>query len=304
MFQRIGTDGIDVLGGTPRADIIYGDPYTVGSQYEIEEVGSILVEGSGFLGLGIGGFDLIDGFSGKDTLVGDAAEIGETGAGGWDIIHGGNGVDLIAGDADRVFGEGGNDIIKGGKGGDGLFGDAFDAFGGNANGGDDVITGGRGKDFIIGDGGLMFGNAEGGDDRLYGGRGNDTVSGDGISLNEGATGGDDFISGGRGNDHPYGDAFNAEFLAENEFAGGFDTFYFGDKSGQDFIYDFEIGKDTIVIGGYDAVETFADLDIAETDGNTIIDLGASNGMAAGRHTVTVLDATGLTAADVAFDLFA
>lgn len=300
MFQQIGSNGIDYLGGTLRADIIYGDPYTVGSIYEIEQVGGPLGEGSGFLGTGVGGFDLIDGFAGRDTIVGDAAEIDETGAGGWDIIKGGDGVDLIAGDGDTVRGEGGDDIIKGGKGGDVLFGDAFDVFGSNAKGGNDVVTGGRGKDFIVGDGGSMLGSAEGGDDRLYGGKGSDTVIGDGLGLGEAVMAGDDFISGGRGADHLYGDSFNVQ----NVFVSGSDIFYFNDRSGQDIIYDFEVGKDSIVIGSYDEVKSFDDLVIAEADGNTVIDLGASNGMTADRHTVTLLDVTGLTDADVAFGLFA
>jgi hypothetical protein len=93
--------------------------------------------------------------------------------------------------------------------------------------------------------------------------------------------------------------------------GGSDTFVFAEDNGNDTIYDFEQGKDVIDLSAF-AATIFADLDTnnngslndgddyvsyANSDQDTVIDLGAAVGGAAGADTVTVAGVTGLTDAD-------
>ncbi len=110
----IGTDGPDVLNGSPGDDVI----------------------------VGLGGADKIYGFEGNDVICGGA---------GADRIFGGEGDDYInAGRGrDRIEGGAGNDTIIGGKGADRLSGQSDnDALRGGA--GNDFLDGGYGTDDLVG----------------------------------------------------------------------------------------------------------------------------------------------------------
>jgi RTX calcium-binding nonapeptide repeat (4 copies) len=82
-----GSDGDDVLTGTPDADVIAGR----------------------------GGADMIDGGGGADRVCGDDGNDQVAGGGGRDRVAGGGG-------NDRLIGASGNDILDGGTGSDRLFG--------------------------------------------------------------------------------------------------------------------------------------------------------------------------------------
>jgi Ca2+-binding RTX toxin-like protein len=124
--------------------------------------------------------------------------------------------------------------------------------GGNDNiygvGGNDLLDGGDGTDTLYGGDGndtLYGGN---GNDRFYGDAGNDSLfGGEGDDFIFGGDG-DDLLDGGAGSDRLYGNA-------------GSDTFVLEEGMGQDFIYSFEDGIDSIQLrGGL----TFGNLEIAGT----------------------------------------
>jgi len=246
----------------------------------------------------IGGFgnQILNGVDGTDNFIyGDTnlTVFGNTGPGGNDTITGGaNGTNTIYGDADTIMGNqgfGGNDIITGGTNSiNVLVGDAIH-FAGPAKGGNDTITGGvGGSNTLIGDGIDTNGPESGGNDRL--------VSADNTTDNMWG----DFQSGG---------------------TGGQDTFVFDRNNGNDIIHDYQQGFDNpIELDGFfknphiptnphipllppqagnHILETFADLNISEVDANndghtdSVIHFDANN-------SVTVLNVTGLTAADFHF----
>jgi len=125
-----------------------------------------------------GGYDVIYGSKGDDTLKSHSNT---------DAVYGGGGHDNIYGSSrnERLFGGTGNDFVDGGWGNDYIEGnDGNDDLSG-ANG-SDTIYGGAGNDFI--DGGALH-------DKLYGGTGNDTLIG-------GA--GNDYLNGGTGSDTLHG----------------------------------------------------------------------------------------------------
>ena len=81
---------------------------------------------------------------------------------------------------------------------------------------------------------MLFGGAE--TDQLYGGKGKDVLQGGAAS---------DLLTGGKGNDTLSG---NVSGTATPD--GGFDSFFFSGKFGDDTITDFEIGYDQIVLEGF------------------------------------------------------
>jgi len=127
----------------------------------------------------------------------------------------------------------------------------------NGQGGDDTITAGDGLKHLI-------------KLKLDGGAGNDEITGGD---------GNDWIDGGYGYDTLTGGA-------------GYDSFVF--EKGKDVITDFEHGKDTIVIEGYDWIDGYGDIkDRIEDHGDYVtVDLG--------HHELTVEGVSWLRAAD--FDL--
>jgi len=124
-MMKDGTNGPDLLIGTPDNDVING----------------------------LGGNDTIKGEGGSDVLVGGA---------GWDNIRGGAGNDYILGEAgnDTINGDAGHDIVKAGAGNDTVWGGT-----GNdklyGQGGIDTLYGGSGNDWL--DGGDVTNKLFGGD---------------------------------------------------------------------------------------------------------------------------------------------
>ena len=125
-------------------------------------------------------FEIVNGTSDADTIVGTPDD---------NRINGFGGNDLLAGDL-------GNDEISGGDGDDILRGDLNSREPGGTVGGDDIIYGGAGNDRIGGKAGndSLYGDA--GDDQIWGDAGNDLIRG---GLGNDILVGDDF-SGGTGSD--------------------------------------------------------------------------------------------------------
>ena len=169
--------------------------------------------------------DVIRGFGGSDDLSGGA---------GADDIYGGRGLDQLFGGSggDRLWGQRDADALSGGTGADQLFG------GGGADllkgdNGADLLAGGKGSDRLFG--GLKDDLLRGGTaaDVLGGGRGRDALfGGGGKDLLRGGLG-DDTLNGGTGADDLFGGA-------------GRDTFQFNAYS-DDYIGDFEVGVDTLLL---------------------------------------------------------
>jgi len=134
-----------------------------------------------------------------------------------DVVYGDLGSDefRLKGGDDFSRGGVGEDRIDGGTGNDTLFGDRDRDFL-QGRQGNDIAFGGAGRDLIIGGDGK---------DILIGGKGGDVLRGGH---------GSDIIYGGRGND-----GLRGSF--------GEDQFIFGQFDGDDRVFDFEVGYDSIVI---------------------------------------------------------
>lgn len=146
--------------------------------------------------------------------------------------------------ADVLVGSGGFDQIKG-------------------LGGDDIIYGNKGNDVINGDSGndSIFGGK--GDDILVGGADNDRLEG---------KQGDDVLDGGLGQDILIGGPGSDQFLLQE----------YGAENGDflpDFILDFQVGIDKIILGGLIVLQKRLTLDkvvLNFEEGNTIIKVADSN----------------------------
>ena len=279
-----GTDGNDLLFGTPFDDFLFGgagDDIVVGLPGNDRIFGEA---GSDFLIGGLGN-DVVDGGAGNDLIFGEDSRT-DPNDGGKDVIRGGDGIDVIfaGGSNDTVFGDNGNDVINGESGRDIL----------NGGDGSDVIDGGDGNDRLFGDSGndLLDGgsgsdsiNAEDGDDVAHGGRGGDTIFGGR---------GSDTLDGGRGRDSIVGGAGNDSVIGGNgddtisgiDFASGLpgfgeidtleggrgaDLFELGDAN--DFFYDDgqDIAVDSIPTGinDYGLIEDFEiDNDLIQLNGSS------------------------------------
>jgi Ca2+-binding RTX toxin-like protein len=272
-----------------------------------------------------GGDDWLDGGNGHDRLLGDGGGLmSDNARGGSDRLHGGAGEDWLCGDATGMGSnaQGGSDLLVGGSGGDLLYGDA--AFmEGNARGGDDRLDAGSGDDRPIldsvgnliasgglaGDAEIMLDSAHGGDDRLNGGAGADALYGDAAQAGDEAEatpavdvrGGADVLVGGTGDDRLWGD-FGEVFGTAT---GGADRFVFAQGSGRDTIGDFAVGRDRIDLTAYRGIDGFAEVRAHTTrsGADTVIDLGAAAGAAAGEDVLT-LYGIGLATLDARDFLFA
>jgi Ca2+-binding RTX toxin-like protein len=221
--------------------------YAVTNGIATSPTAGVKVNVQGFQFSGFAGDDTIVGGLGNDSIDGGSENDRLQGDGGDDCLVGGLGNDVMIGDLgdDTLIGGLGDDCISGGEG-NGLVGDGNDSITGNdgddtliGDFGNDTISGGNGKDFLQGDAGddALFGDS--GNDFLIGGDGNDT-------LNAGI--GDDSISGGSGNDTLIGDVGN-DFLQGDI---GNDYFQLNAAgSGIDFINDFTIGVDFILLANTD-----------------------------------------------------
>jgi hypothetical protein len=144
--KYFGTEGDDVIVGSPGRDHIYGFG------------GNDVICGGGdrdYLWGGRGddqiyggpGMDWIHGEEGNDVLYGNEGDDTLIGDEGNDTLYGGGGDDSLNGFAgdDNLYGESGNDSLKGQEGNDFLFGDnGNDTLDGGP--GDDILDGGAGKD--------------------------------------------------------------------------------------------------------------------------------------------------------------
>ena len=137
----VGTDGPDVLHGTPGNDVIWGG----------------------------GGNDVIYGLGGNDVICGGP---------GNDVIHGGAGNDRIYGGPgnDVIYGEAGNDVLNGGSGSNIIYGSRGDDALNGGSGNENILYGGSGDDRLYGGSGnenILFGGL--GIDHLIGGSGNGNI---------------------------------------------------------------------------------------------------------------------------------
>ncbi|HKY39642.1 MAG TPA: hypothetical protein VJN18_27075 [Polyangiaceae bacterium] len=200
---------------------------------------------------GTSGDDVLIGTSGGDCIVGGDGDDVIDGRGGNDFLFGGDGADTIYGrsGSDALFGEGGDDQLDGAAGADNLDGgDGDDILFGE--GGADVLRGRAGNDYLDGAAGNDDLAGGDGDDELDGGAGVDLVAGDA---------GDDFLLGGAGADSLQGGD------GRDEIAAG---------AGRDSV-DGGAGNDVIDGGpGRDA--------LAGGDGNDAIEEGFSDTVSGGR----------------------
>jgi Ca2+-binding RTX toxin-like protein len=228
--------------------------------------------------IGTFGDDLILTLGGDDQILG---------LGGNDTIDGGGDNDLIdagSGD-DHIDGSDGNDLIYGGAGNDHLDGGS----------GDDLLSDAEGNDVLRGGSG---------NDMLAGGAGDDTLSGGSD---------DDQLNGGSGNDDLVGGSGNDRFVSDTAIGTLSDDGFVNRSLGNDSVFDFAQGEDTLVFRGFDeALNAFSDLDtngngvldeadahVTVDEGDTVIDLGGQTD-GASEGTLTLVGVTGLEADDMAF----
>jgi hypothetical protein len=158
-----GTDGNDVLNGTPAGESIYG-----GAGNDVINAGA--------------GDDDLDGGPGADVLNGgDGSDsVAYDGSAGVDVTFDGAANDGASGEGDNV----GADVedVFGGDGPDKLTGDgAANTIDGGA--GDDHISGGKGEDVLLGgDGDDLIDSRDGVRDRVECGAGADTATIDRIDV--------------------------------------------------------------------------------------------------------------------------
>lgn len=252
------TDGQDLIDLRKFAGITRFEDLTVTSSDQGVTIdlsayggGTILLQGFSIDDLDASDFvfSTLDGggTTGDDVLQADDDGDRLEGGAGDDTLTGGAGADLLVG------GEG-NDTINGGAGHDSLQGGA----------GDDVIRGGTGADWIGGDEGA---------DTIYGEAGNDSIEGaSGDDRIEGGEG-DDWLGGGEGADTLIGGVGDDEMFGD----GGADTFVFEAGHGNDVVWDFTTGEDTIDLSGFADISGFGDLTLIDGDDGVTIDLADFGG---------------------------
>lgn len=145
-----GTDGDDVIIGSPADDVING------------RLGNDTI-------CGLGGKDEIRGAAGADWINGGGGGDKIWGGDGHDILQGGDGWDRMFGGSgkDNMDGGGGNDFMRGNGWADTMLGSAGndDVHGGLAN---DILFGGPGDDYLRGSNGTNT-CADPDEDTQYGG---------------------------------------------------------------------------------------------------------------------------------------
>lgn len=275
----IGNWGNDALGGQGGNDTLFGNQ---GNDMLAGGDGDDRLDGADGLDALWGGHgnDVMLGGEGDDTLGGSFGNDRLDGGTGDDDHWGGPGNDTVyAGDGDDMIGGHlGDDLLFGGAGNDEIWGawQNDEAHGGTGNDrigagpGDDTVFGNEGNDVIYG--GLDNDRCRGGadDDELFGASGNDRLWGDE---------GQDTIWGGPGNDFLYGGS-------------GADLFHFAPNQGNDRMFDFEPGIDTIRLWG--AGDSFGSLSFQQDGDNVELSLGS------GRITFFGLDVSALSAGDFDF----
>jgi hypothetical protein len=156
----------------------------------------------------------------------------------------------------------------------------------------DWLEGGAGDDELEGDG-RMYGHDRGESDRLEGGAGKDHLYGDAQVVGDrflhaiDVRGGDDLLAGGAGDDHLWGD-FGIN--TGGTVTGGADRFVFASGSDHDTIGDFQPDQDKVDLSGYRRIDSFAEVRThsSRSGADTVIDLGAAAGGAAGADVLTLI----------------
>ncbi|MCJ8311114.1 MAG: calcium-binding protein, partial [Rhizobiaceae bacterium] len=186
-----------------------------------------------------------------------------------DVLTGDDGVNRLIGDFgdDALYGMSGNDILLGGAGADYLDGgagrrDAVEFGNANTGVGVNLATGG----FAGEADGDVYVDIE----FVYGSDFDDDITGDDAVNRLVGQDGDDRLNGAGGNDYLIGMSGNDILIG----GAGNDVFLFKRAFGDDVIEDFAAGKgrtDRIWIDNL-GVDNFADLQMSERGGDTIIDL--------------------------------
>jgi Ca2+-binding RTX toxin-like protein len=216
----LGGEGNDTVSGLNGHDLIYGG----------------------------NGLDLLSGGPGDDTLDGGAGDDTLHGGNGQNAMFGGDGSDAMVGGADADYmvgdnvGGGWDDTLSGGGGNDDLI-----AYGGNdrllGGLGDDYLDGGEGDDRMIGGDG---------DDALFGWHGNDYARGDAGDDHLSGDDGNDRLLGGEGADTLIGGR-GADMLRLGASDGAADVVVLASNEGVDRIYEFEAGRDRILLLGIEDI---------------------------------------------------
>ncbi|WP_430463354.1 calcium-binding protein [Tabrizicola sp.] len=278
---------------------------------------------------GLGGNDVIDANTGRDTVYGGDGDDLIAGGIDRDTLYGDNGNDQIWGGSqndvlfggagnDRLHGGTGNDVLNGGLGNDTLHGDeghdllrgddGNDNMGGlNGNdtlfggAGNDIVNGNDGNDDVRGDDGNDNISGQNGNDRLYGGTGNDTLTGgnDNDSLwgdagNDSLVGGagNDRIQGGAGRDSATGSSGNDVFVFQtgDMTNWGATTGTTAERMAQlDLITDFVIGQDKIHFAGISGITSVSDFTVWQYTVGTNVHFAMSHSATGQRILVDVAD---------------
>ncbi|KRB24078.1 hypothetical protein ASD99_29450 [Mesorhizobium sp. Root695] len=252
-----GTEGDDILIGTPYGDLIDargGNDVVYGRESNDTIHGG---DGDDRL-IGGDGNDVIWGGRGHDILFGGRGDDTLFGGEGNDTLYGDAGNDLLLGDEgnDQIHGGDGNDVADGGSGNDTLYGeDGNDTL--DAGDGNDALDGGAGTDLLIGGSGDDAMAGRDGNDHLLGGDGADDLHGDaGTDTLDGGDGNDaldggagtDQLIGGSGDDAMAGGDGNDQLLAgdgADELHGGAGADTLDGGNGNDML-DGGQGDDTLL----------------------------------------------------------
>jgi Ca2+-binding RTX toxin-like protein len=234
----LGDAGDDCLDGGTGADVFWGGAGRDTAEYGMRTASvSVGLDGTAYDGESSEcdnvepDVENVNGGSGNDIIIGNAADNYLKGGGGNDCIFGLDGNDVLDGGvagATLVSPNSGNDSLFGGNGNDVVFASDF---------GNNSIRGGDGNDTIVGFAGndSLFGDA--GDDVIDGGRG------------------DDRIYGGMGGDSMYGGIGNDTLVAVNSSTGDYMT----GNAGYDSFW-----CDTGLVQWRTVSDTIADADASES----------------------------------------
>jgi hypothetical protein len=168
-----------------------------------------------------------------------------------------------------------------------------------SSGGNDKLTGADGKGsvtYLYGDAQFTDGKSKAGDDTLISGQGNDQMWGDfGSELTRSSK--RDVDCDDRGEDDEGDDDRDDDHCLPSvkQYAGK-DTFIFAANNGEDTIFDFQHGLDTIKLKGIAGFQAFSDLHIAASasqPSDSVIDFGNGN-------SITLVGVNHLEASDFEF----
>lgn len=255
-----GDEGDDTLkGGKDKDYLLGGDGYNTLYGQHGNDTLVVGERGTAYGGSGndiiYGGnkADFLDGGYGDDTISAFDGNDTLTGGDGTDHLDGGDGYDIVRELANNgviavLLGNGSGTLTAYGETDTLVSIESFETGSGDDifyfASGDQFVRSGGGNDFAsMGDGVDRFWGGAG-NDEAYGGDGNDFLFGEGNNDTLIGGAGEDDIRGGQGNDRIEGGADNDSLRGED----GADGFVFASaNTGIDYIHDFVIGLDRIVI---------------------------------------------------------